>query len=188
MFDAIFWKGRLTEDSIKVDRVWGDSQAQRLFRDPGFKDPRVKHRHPLERIGSPDSEVIKTRLSWLANADSTGILNQSYELATEPNRTTIDESLSVFADPSENGTAIGLLGHFAATAQSLPITDLRRSLHKINNELSVASMGIQVLSLLIEKSRLAEEEKSLNACQSSIAAIERVAMLVTTTLKSLPRG
>ncbi|MCC9599984.1 hypothetical protein LOC67_05375 [Stieleria sp. JC731] len=201
MDEIVFWQGSLSENSIEIDRVWGNATTVGLFASPDADGSQWSH--PADKYLSSDSAVMMDRYRFLKQCrlapsnDSPQTFQQNYPLATPSYSIDVSESLCVsphFGGPlqvdemPEHETNLQSINGCFVVLQEQPVIEKTRSvLHKLNNELSVASMGVQVLSLLIGRERLVQEEKIRSSCDSILAAIERVAAQITDSLKTLPK-
>ncbi|MDM4016198.1 hypothetical protein [Roseiconus lacunae] len=212
---STFWIGHATtEHSVVIDRVYGHHLTNQLFYARGSEGTgglETLPSHPLQRATSEPSmsleRIWQERQDWVARmsltdktADHEPPLRQAYALqrhgqlsaeafevpfVDQDGNLNLVESICPAGRHRESGQS-EILGYLEIAPASPNVAKLRQSLHKINNELSVASLGVQVVAMLVGRGIGIGDAKAVEACDNALAAVERIASDVSETLRELP--
>ena len=210
----VFWQGtvnvsltadgsRVTDrDSPVIHDAWGDDKTvQSLF---GSKDTTsAQWLHPAYCNSLSDQSILPARADWIgarwAAPSSPRPLRQQYSLrlpslgdatARASGEFLITESLiALQAADSRSPSTISLMGHIEiALLDDEPVEIACKSLHQVNNDLSIASLALDLIAIKLERDFSETLRAELaRSCDSASAAIKRAGSHANKTLHRIHR-
>lgn len=201
--EVIFWRGNATHNTLTVDHVWGDPRmVDLMFGESGSHGTR--RLHPLAAHSPSDSSILQRREAWIQSmlaGSSTEALEQQYVLELFPSATPqaiqrpnygVTESIVVDHDRSDRPSSASLIGHLRLTRSAVGlslertqevVSETRMSFHKINNDLSIASMNLELVAIRLKGNPLAiNQDEILESCESARAAVRNAGRIANETL------
>lgn len=204
----IFWQGQVAGDSLAIDQVRGDPEMiQMLFGQDALAgelhDRKLKHpaldehrvdetmtrqlRRWIESFAT-GSEWRSIRFQYDCVSVSVGSSEAGHsESAQYENACLVRESITAISSSPPNGLTI--LGHMELARQGdLDVALVLKALHKINNNLSVASLALDMISIKASGDvGCPSTEAVLASCQSARDAIQRAGEISSQTAHKIHR-
>lgn len=195
----LLWLGSASEGGLKLFSVTGDDLwVSRLFRDGESLS------HPHSRHAVFPRQITSQREDWIRQVGSGELtpLRQSYQIIETKNdagenevSVGVIETISVASVISGSArTSVddnhSLVGMFEVItddgASERRLQQTQRSLHKINNELSIASLALDVLTLRLEQSaNQFDTQPWMDSCNTASRAVIRAGKIANETMHKM---